>query len=650
MSNRLQNETSPYLLQHAENPVNWYPWGEEAFAKAKQEDKPIFLSVGYSTCHWCHVMAHESFENAEIAEILNRYFVAVKVDREERPDIDSVYMTVCQALTGSGGWPMSVFLTSEQKPFYAGTYFPPVSRYGVIGFRDLLLAIAEKWKTDRKALLESAEYIVSHIASVSSADSADAAEIDASLPQKAAELFSQSFDRKHGGFGTAPKFPAAHNLIFLSLYSVIYQEDGVFRQVSFTLEQMRRGGIFDQIGFGFSRYSTDERFLVPHFEKMLYDNALLMLAYAVAYRISKRELFLDTAEKTADYILREMTGSQGEFYSAQDADSEGQEGKYYVWEHEEICALLGKAAGSDFCSHFGITAQGNFEGKNIPNLLNGSAISQEFERERELLYHHRRSRAALHLDRKILTSWNALMICALSALYRVTGNQRYLSAAEKNQAFIENYLRKGNLLSVSCCEGVSSVNGFLDDYAYYAAALLFLYHVTAKDDYLKEAERILEEAELQFADQENGGYFLYGTRNSSLIAKPKETYDGAMPSGNSVMAYCLVRMFQLTDAERYRIRAEKQLRFLSGKAKEYPAGHALFQIALLLYLEPPQQITIVRAKDESEPELSELPFYADVKILPEPTAAYQLLNGRTTYYVCKNHTCLPPSNEAPVVL
>ena len=642
MRNRLQYETSPYLLQHAGNPVNWYPWGEEAFEKAEQEDKPVFLSIGYSTCHWCHVMAHESFENEEIAQILNEYFVAVKVDREERPDVDSVYMSVCQAITGNGGWPMSIFMTPEQKPFYAGTYFPPSSRYGMMGFRDLLLAIAQQWKTNRKNLLASAEDILLYITSKSVKVQE---KIDSHLPRKAAEVFARSFDEKHGGFGRAPKFPTPHNLIFLTLYSVITHDDTVFQQVKVTLEKMRRGGIFDHIGYGFSRYSTDNFYLVPHFEKMLYDNALMILACAAAYKKSGECLFLYTAEQTVEYIFREMTGPSGEFYSAQDADSDGKEGKFYIWTYEEIGEILGTERGKEFCEHFGITKEGNFEGKNIPNLLNGNEISREFEQEGKELYEYRKSRAKLHLDDKVLTAWNSLMICAMAVLYRVTGNRKYLSAAEKNQRFIEEHLVNGDWLYVSCRGGKFSVKGFLDDYAYYAAALLCLYEVNAGAEYLERAKQIMESAERQFADPHGGGYFLYGTQNSGLITKPKETYDGALPSGNSVMAYCLVRISQITGEKVYAERMERQLGFLSREAEGYPAGQCLFLIALLMYLHPPKKITAVIAEEEPENILSALPLYADVRILPESTEEYRLLNDRTTYYVCENHTCLPPSNE-----
>lgn len=651
MGNHLKGQSSPYLLQHSENPVDWYPWGDEAFEKAAQEDKPVFLSIGYSTCHWCHVMERESFENADIAEILNRNFVSIKVDREERPDIDSVYMSVCQALTGSGGWPMSIFLTPEQKPFFAGTYFPPESRYGMTGFQDVLLLIADKWKSGRDELTESAGHILAHVGA--GTDKAEGI-VDCFLPERAVRIFTESFDETYGGFGSAPKFPTPHNLLFLTLYAQIHRDESVFSQVKKTLEQMRRGGIFDHIGFGFSRYSTDRYYLVPHFEKMLYDNALLILAYGAAYKASGDGLFLDTAEKTAAYVLREMTGAEGEFYSAQDADSEGEEGKFYVWDHEEICQILGEKRGRKFCRYFGMTRKGNFEGKNIPNLLNGNEAADDFGEEKETLYAHRKSRFRLHLDDKILTSWNSLMIGALSVLYCATGNAGYLSAAKTAQQFIEKNLAEGNLLFVSCRNHVRSGKGFLDEYAYYTAALLHLYEASGEAVYLERAKQICGEAGRQFADESRGGYFLCGTENDTLILKPKETYDGALPSGNSVMAYCLVRLSQITGEEEYRRLAERQLAFLSGEAGQYPAGHGMFLLALLMHLHPMQKITVAAAQEDRKPEQGwkgrirkELPLYAEVRILPEETEGYRLLNGKTTYYVCKEHVCLPPSNEAP---
>ncbi len=645
MKNHLKNQTSPYLLQHAENPVDWYPWGQEAFEKAEKEDKPIFLSIGYSTCHWCHVMAHESFENQEIADILNKYFVSIKVDREERPDIDSVYMSVCQALTGSGGWPMSIFMTSRQEPFFAGTYFPPTSNHNGIGFRDLLLAIAEKWKKNKSELLESAKQIISHI----KPDSTKTEEqINDRLPSMAVDLFSQTYDRKWGGFGSAPKFPSPHNLIFLTLYSQIYQEETPLRQVKYTLEQMRRGGIFDQIGYGFSRYSTDRYYLVPHFEKMLYDNALLIMAYCRGYKATGDKTFLQTSIQTAEYVFREMTGKDGEFYSAQDADSEGEEGKFYVWDYEEICQVLGATVGERFCRSFGITKQGNFEGRNIPNLLNGSEISDIFEKERKTLYEYRKTRTRLHLDDKILTTWNSLMICALSLLYRTTGEKKYLSAAKHAQQFLEEKLADGNTLYVSCRGNTRSVKGFLDDYAYYTWALLCLYEVTSEAAYLERAQQICREARHQFSDGDKG-FFLYGTQNGTLITRPKETYDGALPSGNSVMAYCLVRLFQLTRTEEFRQAALKQLAFLSGEAKHYPAGHSMFLTALLMFYHEPPKITVVLSgEDTAQKTLARLPLYADITILEHATKEYGLLEEKTTYYVCADNRCLPPTNQEPL--
>lgn len=645
MSNHLKDQSSPYLLQHASNPVDWYPWGEEAFAKAAQENKPVFLSIGYSTCHWCHVMAHESFENEEIAKILNENFVSVKVDREERPDIDSVYMEVCQTLTGSGGWPMSIFLTAEQKPFYAGTYFPPESRYGNVGFKELLLGITDAWKNEKGKLIESAEQILSYI-TVSDHMAGDY--IDRKLPDRGAKLLSESFDKEYGGFGRAPKFPIPHNLIFLTIYSLIHDDETILAQVKITLEKMRRGGIFDHIGYGFSRYSTDRYFLVPHFEKMLYDNALLIIAYCAAYKRTGDKLFLDTATKTAEYIFSEMTGEEGEFYSAQDADSDGEEGKFYVWSYEEICKILGQDKGEAFCEYFGITGKGNFEGKNIPNLLNGKEFSGKFEMERKLLYDHRKSRARLHLDDKILTSWNALMICAMSVLYRVTGEDKYLLSARKADAFIKENLMEGDTLYVSCRGKKRIIKGFLDEYAFYAAASLCLYGATWESIYLEQAEKLCREARRQFLDENHGGYFLYGEENSSLIKRPKEIYDGALPSGNSVMAFCLVRLSQITELEEFKLAAEQQLAFLSAQAASYPAGHCMFLTAELFYFYPPQKITaVLSGKERKEEIISQLPLLADIQILEEPAKEYRLMNGKTTYYVCKGNKCLAPSNQKP---
>ena len=537
MSNQLKSETSPYLLQHAENPVNWYPWREEAFEKAKTENKPIFLSIGYSTCHWCHVMAHESFEDNKTAEILNKYFISIKVDREERPDIDSVYMSVCQAFTGSGGWPMSIFMTWDKKPFFAGTYFPPQSRYGMPSFSELLNAIANQWYSNKKDLLESAEKIIKHLINTQSDEKT---QTNSDLIQRAVQILEHTFDSTHGGFGDAPKFPTPHNLLFLMLYAKQHNNSDALKMAEKTLLQMRKGGIFDHIGYGFSRYSTDKYYLAPHFEKMLYDNALLIIAYSSLYSITKNNIYLDTAEKTAEYILNEMTSEDGGFYSAQDADSEGIEGKYYTFSLKEIINILGEENGREFAEVFDITDGGNFEGVNIPNLLKSNNLRAEFQDEIKKLYTYRKNRFKLHLDDKILLSWNSMMIAALSMLYRVTRNKKYLNAAQKSQKLIENNMSEELRLYTSFRDGKCSKHAFLDDYAFYVTALTELYNTTLDKDYLEKAEKFCKETVRMFMDDNNGGFYLCESNSTELFINPKENYDGAIPSGNSVMTYILV--------------------------------------------------------------------------------------------------------------
>ncbi len=641
MSNHLRHETSPYLLQHAENPVDWYPWGEAAFQKARAEDKPVFLSIGYSTCHWCHVMAHESFEDAEIAEILNRSFVSVKVDREERPDIDSIYMTVCQAFTGSGGWPTSIFMTADQQPFFAGTYFPKKARFGSAGLKDLLLAIDDKWKTDRAALLRPAQEVTAALRQSARASAATAA--DETLLQEALTLYRRSFDAEWGGFGSAPKFPAPHNLLFLMQQYRKRGDEDALRMAETTLKQMYLGGLFDHIGYGFCRYSTDRFFLVPHFEKMLYDNALLILAYCRAYEVSGKPFYRAVAEKTAAYILSEMTSPEGGFYSAEDADSDGEEGRFYVFTPDEIIQALGEPQGSAFNECFGITAAGNFEGKSIPNLLHGKASAPErFDPLLPKLREYRRSRAGLHRDDKFLTVWNALTIAALCALYRRTRNAGYLEAAKRAQAFIEEKLCDGNRLFVSYRNGRRGENGFLDDYAAEAFALLALYEATLDHPYLTRAAQFADRAIAACFDGEQGGFYLSGAENETLLFRPKESYDGAIPSGNSLMAYNLVRLQALCPDDEREKTLKKLLAYLSGEAENYPAGHAMFLIALSDFLEPPMTITVAGADDT----IHELPLFTPseciVRILRDGSEEYPLQNGRTSFYVCRNHACLPP--------
>lgn len=642
MSNQLKSETSPYLLQHAENPVNWYPWCEEAFEKAKAENRPIFLSIGYSTCHWCHVMAHESFEDNKTAEILNKHFISIKVDREERPDIDSVYMLVCQAFTGSGGWPMSIFMTWDKKPFFAGTYFPPSSRYGMPGFSELLNTIANRWNSNQANLLESAEEIIEHLKNT---DTVENNQTDSDLIQCSVQIFEHTFDSAYGGFGDAPKFPTPHNLLFLMLYAKENNNPNALKMAEKTLLQMRKGGIFDHIGYGFSRYSTDRYYLAPHFEKMLYDNALLIMAYSSLYSITNNNIYLDTAEKTAEYILNEITSEDGGFYSAQDADSEGVEGKYYTFSLNEIIDVLGEEKGAEFAKVFDITKGGNFEGMNIPNLLKSNDLKDEFQEEIKKLYSYRKNRFMLHLDDKILLSWNSMMIAALSMLYRVTRNEKYLKAAQNSQEFIENHLCDGLNLYTSFRDGKCSKHVFLDDYAFYIAALIELYSSTLDKNYLDNAEKFCIEAVKRFADCENEGFYLSDPNSTELFINPKETYDGAIPSGNSVMAYNLVRLYQIIEKDEYKELLEKQIAFMSAKAYEYPSGNSMFLIAMLLYKNPMPHITIALKGHSDLAQIREkLPFMANALVVTDSTK-YPLLNNQATFYVCKNHNCLPPTNE-----
>lgn len=641
MSNQLKNETSPYLLQHAQNPVNWYPWCEEAFKKAKAENKPIFLSVGYSTCHWCHVMAHESFEDKKTAENLNKHFISIKVDREERPDIDSVYMSVCQAFTGSGGWPMSIFMTWDKKPFFAGTYFPSRSQYGMPSFSELLNIISNQWNSNHSGLLESAEEIINHLKNTEPTGSSAN---DNNFIRRAVQVFERTFDSTHGGFGRAPKFPTPHNLLFLMLYAKQNNNSHALEMAEKTLLQMRKGGIFDHIGYGFSRYSTDKYFLAPHFEKMLYDNALLIIAYTVAYSITDNNIYLDTAEKIAEYILNEMTSEDGGFYSAKDADSEGVEGKYYTFSLKEIVEVLGHERGTQFAEAFDITDVGNFEGVNIPNLLKSNDLNADFKNEIKTLYSYRRNRFKLHLDDKVLLSWNSMMIAALSMLYRVTRNKKHLNAAQKSQKFIEKNLCEGQTLFTSFRDGNHTGHTFLDDYAFYVAALIELYISTLDSSYLEKSEGFCEMTVTRFADSENGGFYLCDSDSTELFMNPKETYDGAIPSGNSVMAYNLVRLYQITENDEYKELLEKQIEFMATKVYDYPTGNSMFLIAMLMYENPIPHITIA-LKDHSDlAQIREkLPFMTNISVVAQ-SAKYPLLNNQTTFYICKNHSCLPPTN------
>ncbi|MBR3844400.1 MAG: thioredoxin domain-containing protein, partial [Clostridia bacterium] len=546
-----------------------------------------------------------------------------------------------QAFTGSGGWPTSIFMTADQKPFFAGTYFPKTTRGGMIGFKELLIAIHEAWENNKASLLKQADAVLSHLKQTPHTD--DTQESD--LIHSATSLYRQLYDQQNGGFGDAPKFPTPHNIMFLLSYYQRYQEAETLKMAEHTLTQMFRGGMFDHIGFGFCRYSTDEKFLVPHFEKMLYDNALLILAYCQAYRVTKNKMYLEIAEKTADYILREMTSSEGGFFSAQDADSEGEEGKYYLFTPGEIIQVLGQEQGEEFNKHFDITRSGNFEGKSIPNLLNIDPSDHSFDSFFSQLLPYRKSRFALHLDDKILTAWNALMIAALCRLYHASQKELYLHAAQKADSFIGKYLWENNKLFVSFREAKRGVEGFLDDYASYIFAQLSLYQVTLDGQYLNRAKQLCHRVESDFKD-DKGGFYLYSHTGEQLVLRPKETYDGAIPSGNSLMAYNLIRLSLITCEETYKSMAERQLEFMVSVASSHPHNHAMFLLALLEYNQPPTKLTVV--PDEST-DLKTVPLAvtpdAVITVLPSPTKNYPQKNSKTTYYVCHGHSCKPATNN-----
>lgn len=672
MVNRLGSEKSPYLLQHRDNPVEWYAWGEEAFREAVLQDKPVFLSIGYSTCHWCHVMARESFEDEEVAGILNQNYICIKVDREERPDIDMVYMSVCQAVTGAGGWPLTIIMTPEQKPFFAGTYFPKKGRYGSMGLMELLVQIAKMWKNDRKPLLNAGEEITAVIRqkdnspedirknSFQNADGKTRPEKE--ILNKAYRLFQNQFDTRWGGFGSAPKFPSPHNLLFLMRYAHEEHSAEGLRMVEVTLDAMARGGIYDHIGGGFSRYSTDEKWLVPHFEKMLYDNALLILAYTEAYQLTKKEEYAQIVRSTADYILRELTDEEGGFYCGQDADSEGEEGKYYVFFPEEVEFVLGVNDGRKFLELYGITEAGNFEGKNIVNRIGQKEEGWPVEDARmKKLYEYRLKRTKLHKDDKILLSWSAWTIIALARAGRVLGEERYLNAGRKAQKFIEkNMTDTDHRLYIRFRDGEAAHAGQLEDYAVYALALLELYLADFQAEHLEGALLRVEQMRMYFKDQKHGGYYATASDAEQLIVRPKETYDGAIPSGNSVAAMVLNRLAMLTGEVKWQEEADEQMQFLEREIREYPTGYAFSLLAMEDVIGSHREL-ICAVSGEVPKELEEYrrrdPGYGlNVLVKTEENAGelsdcapftreYPVPKQGAVYYLCENGACRAPVTD-----
>lgn len=651
MSNQLRSEKSPYLLQHAENPVDWRPWNAAALEEAKREDRPIFLSVGYSTCHWCHVMAHESFASEEVAALLNSAFIPVKVDREERPDVDAVYMAACIAMNGSGGWPLTVLLTPEQKPFWAGTYLP----------RRQLLSLLEQaargWREDRPALTAVGNALTDYLRREE--------QVQPGVPGRAlveagVSQLARSFDRQWGGFGQAPKFPTAHNLLFLLRYAQWSGDRQALEMAERTLTQMYRGGLFDHVGGGFSRYSTDRQWLTPHFEKMLYDNALLALAYTEAYQQTRREIWQDVACRTLDYVLAELTDPMGGFYCGQDADSDGVEGKYYVFSPEEVIEVLGREAGKRFCDRFGITAGGNFEGKSIPNLIAEAGWEQEpaaFQAMRTRLYAYRKERTRLHRDDKVLTAWNGLMIAALARAGLIFGERRYVEAAEQAADFLAGSMRDRNgRLLARWREGEAAHPGKLEDYAFYAWGLLELYEAAFRTAHLEAAHGLAALLLEQFFDGERGGFYPYAKDGEQLITRNKELYDGAMPSGNAVAALVLSRLSRLTAEARWQEAAERQLSYLAGAVQSGPAGHSFTLLTLLEALGPAAEL-VCTAKAPPEALtafLRKKPRLGLTVLMKTPadearlaalapfTSAYSIPESGARYYLCQGKACASP--------
>lgn len=668
-SNRLINEKSPYLIQHAYNPINWYPWGEEAFEDAKKEDKPIFLSIGYSTCHWCNVMAHESFEDENVAAILNKFFISIKLDREERPDVDSVYMTVCQALTGSGGWPLTIIMTPNQKPFFAGTYFPKTSRYGMPGLIEILESVATQWKNSKEKLINSSDNILKELGKFFVSESNDTKLSEKNLKNGYNQLL-KSFDIKYGGFSPAPKFPTPHKLMFLLRYYKMYDETNALEMVETTLGSMYRGGLFDHIGYGFSRYSTDDKYLVPHFEKMLYDNALLVIAYLEAYEITKNPLYKDISIKSLEYVFRELTSNEGGFYCAQDADSEGEEGKYYVFTPDEIKIILGEEDGNYFNEYYDITDEGNFEGKSIPNLIKNSNYNKKDEKIDVLaqnILDYRNERYSLHKDDKILTSWNGLMIATLSKAYKVLEDEKYLEYAKKAIDFIYNNLvdSKGRLFA-RYREKEAKHKAILDDYAFLTYGLIELYESSYETLYLKKAIDLTEAMIDLFFDEKNAGFFLYGKDSEKLIARPKELFDGAIPSGNSVAAYNLIRLARITGKSLFEEISKDVLDYIAGSIISEEINHSFFLIASSFALNKTKELICV-IKDESEKEkikdtLSDMQAFnltviikneensSELEELIPYTKDYTLKDNKATYYLCEGNSCFPPTNNLNEIL
>jgi len=676
-SNRLINEKSPYLLQHAYNPVDWYPWSEEAFEKARKENRPVFLSIGYSTCHWCHVMEHESFEDPEVAKLMNEVFISIKVDREERPDIDNIYMTVSQMMTGGGGWPLTIIMTPDKKPFFSGTYFPKESRYGRIGFVELIQNIDRSWKNQREQIDESAEEITSVLKQNSIND--EGTEIPPAVFEKTYKYYSEKFDKEFGGFNVSPKFPSPHNLLFLLRYYKRSGDENALAIVKKTLVEMRKGGIFDHVGFGFHRYSTDQKWLVPHFEKMLYDQAMLLHAYLETYQITKNESLKSTVEQTIEYVLRDMRSREGGFYSAEDADSEGVEGKFYVWTTDEVKTILGEEDGELFCKVFNLTDEGNYEEEstraknetNIPHLtdslekvvkesgLEFTELINRLNKARLILFTAREQRVHPLKDDKILADWNGLMISALAKAGRILKNDDYVKAASIAAEFINAKLRaKDGKLIHRYRDGEAKLNATLDDYAFNIWGMLELYETAFESKYLAQAIELNKILMKHYWDKLYGGFFFTPDFGESLIVRTKEIYDSAIPSGNSAMMNNLIRLGRLTSNQEYDKAADTLSKSCSDNIQKAPQAFTYFLSGLDFAKGPSYEIILAgKSLNELQPFFEKLnDNYIPNKVVLAVTegnfdelrqtapfiSGYSFDFSKQQAYVCRNFACELP--------
>ena len=679
--NKLITEKSPYLLQHAYNPVNWFPWGDEAFEIANSEDKPIFLSIGYSTCHWCHVMEKESFEDDEVAKLMNDAFVSIKVDREERPDIDGIYMSVCQMITGSGGWPLTIVMTPDKKPFFTGTYFPKQNRFNRIGMMELIPRLKEIWITKKDEVIKSANEIASSLNNQNLIS--DTTVIDKSVLDKAYDELSKRYDETNGGFGSAPKFPSPHNLLFMLRYWKSRNQPKALEMVEKTLTEMRHGGIYDHIGFGFARYSTDQNWLVPHFEKMLYDQAMLVMAYTETYLVTKNEFYKETAKEILEYVLRDMTHPEGGFYSAEDADSEGEEGKFYLWDADELRNVLDKKESDFAIKVFSIADDGNWideskgmmPGTNILHLNKSTAeLANEFnlseddfkkklESVRKKIFLYREKRIHPHKDDKVLTDWNGLMISALAKASQAFGDDRYSEVAIKSYSFIEKYLtEKDGRLIHRFRDGESGLPAHIDDYAFMINASIDLYETTFEIEYLKRAIKLNDILMKEFWDEQSGGFYFTSSTSEELIARQKDVYDGAVPSGNSVALLNLIRLSRFTSNIYFEKKAYVIVKYFSGYVSKSPSAFCMFMCGLDFLFSASTEVVIVSDHKDNiankginlirsvfnPNKVVILKFdntTTDYSELLSFTNYMKMKDNNTTFYVCRDYTCNQPVNS-----